>query len=69
MFTRFKYRRFNVEINVYGRIENKSIFRDYVGPEDDNLVTLAVYAQEESLLQQLQWGVRSLDIRIGYCKV
>ena len=44
-------------------------FRDYVGTEDDNLVTLAVYAQEESLLQQLQYGVRSLDIRIGYCEL
>ena len=42
--------------------------RDYEGPEDDNWATLAVYAQEESLLQQLQWGVRSLDIRIGYCE-
>ena len=33
------------------------------------MVTLAVYAQEESLLQQLQYGVRSLDIRIGYCEL
>ena len=46
----------------------KKILREYVGTEDDNWATLSVYAQEESLLQQLQWGVRSLDIRIGHCK-
>lgn len=44
------------------------IYREYEGPQDDNWGTLAVYAQEENLLQQLLWGVRALDIRVGYCE-
>ncbi len=43
-------------------------FRYYEGAGDDNLITLATFAQEESLEQQLQWGVRVLDIRLGFCK-
>ena len=43
--------------------------RQYEGSGDDNLATLAVFAQEESLEQQLQYGVRGLDIRVGYCKL
>ena len=35
---------------------------------DDDLVTRAVFTQEETLQRQLQWGVRFLDIRIAYCK-
>ena len=45
-----------------------SLLRIYEGSGDDNLATLAVFAQEESLEQQLQYGVRGLDIRVGYCK-
>ena len=41
--------------------------REYEGQQDDNWVTLAVFAQEENLEQQLQWGVRKLDIRVAYC--
>jgi len=41
-------------------------YRDYQGVGDDNLVTSATFAQEENLLSQLLWGVRFLDIRIGY---
>ena len=33
---------------------------------DDNWATSAVFAQEESLEQQLLYGVRGLDIRVGY---
>ncbi len=44
------------------------ISRSYGGAGDDNLITLATFAQEENLEQQLQWGSRVLDIRIGYCK-
>ena len=33
---------------------------------DDNWATSAVFAQEESLEQQLLFGVRGLDIRVGY---
>ena len=46
----------------------ESVLRIYEGSGDDNLATLAVFAQEESLEQQLQYGVRGLDIRVGYCK-
>jgi len=41
-------------------------YRDYHDQGDDNLATSAVYAQEEDLLNQLLWGVRFLDIRVGY---
>jgi len=41
-------------------------YKQYEGSGDDNLATLAVFAQEESLEQQLQYGVRGLDIRVGY---
>jgi len=41
-------------------------YRDYQGSGDDNWVTSSTFAQEENLLSQLLWGVRFLDIRIGY---
>lgn len=50
-------------------MRSKLQFRVYEGPGDDNLITLAVFAQEESLEQQLQWGVRGLDIRVAYCNL
>jgi len=40
-------------------------YRDYEGEGDDNWATSAVYAQEEDLLNQLLWGSRFLDIRVG----
>lgn len=45
---------------------DSAAYKEYQGAGDDNLATLAVFAQEESLEQQLQWGVRLLDIRVGY---
>lgn len=45
---------------------DSAAFKEYEGAGDDNLITLAVFAQEENLQQQLQWGVRLLDIRVAY---
>lgn len=44
-----------------------SAYRQYDGLGDENMVTSATFTQEETLLGQLQYGVRFLDIRIGYC--
>ncbi|XP_023320825.1 uncharacterized protein LOC111695659 isoform X2 [Eurytemora carolleeae] len=41
-------------------------YRDYLGEGDNNLATSAVYAQEEDIQNQLVWGARFLDIRVGY---
>ena len=38
-------------------------YKDFEDEGDNNLVTSAVYAQEETLYSQLVWGVRFLDIR------
>ncbi len=41
-------------------------YKRYAGKE--SLIDRAVWAQEETLEAQLQWGVRLLDLRIGFCE-
>jgi len=41
-------------------------YKEYTGKGDDNWATSAVFAQEEDLLHQMMWGVRFVDIRIGF---
>jgi len=41
-------------------------YKEYSGQGDDNWATSAVYAQEENLLNQMMWGVRFMDIRVGH---
>lgn len=43
-------------------------FQQYQGSGDQNFASSLVYAQEEDLQVQLQYGVRYLDIRVGYCE-
>ncbi len=43
-----------------------NVRRKYNGHE--SMIDKAVWAQEEDLEQQLQWGVRFLDLRVGYCE-
>jgi hypothetical protein len=54
-------------MRIVKKCNTLKIYRDYTGDADENLINLVIFTQEESILQQLQWGVRSLDIRIGNC--